>query len=122
MAKKRQRPEQICFACGKQKQIYTHLGGEQDKPLCSACNMRLRRDSPGAAQVRLCKLGMAAVGSMETMLALPVEEKQKRSLQDMQDELKLMIREVAYRRFDEMERKAFEAGMRPPVEGDVDDL
>jgi hypothetical protein len=32
------------------------------------------------------------VGSMETMLVLPVEDKQKRSLKDMQDELKLMIR------------------------------
>jgi hypothetical protein len=31
-------------------------------------------------------------------------------------------RDKAYRRMDEHERKAFEAGMRPPVEGDVDDL
>jgi hypothetical protein len=92
VAKKRQRPEQICFACGKQKEIFTHLGGEQDKPLCNACNMKLRRDSPGAAQVKLLKLCATAIGSVEAMLALPVEERQKRSLQDMQDELKLMIR------------------------------
>jgi hypothetical protein len=92
VAKKRQRPEQICFACGKLKEIYTHLNGEEDKPLCNACNMKLRRDSPGAIQVKLGKLGMAAIGSVEAVLGLPIEEKQKKTLQDMQDELKVMVR------------------------------
>jgi len=92
VAKKRQRPEQICFTCGKLKEIYTHLNGEEDKPLCNACNMKLRRESPGAIQVKLGKLGMAAIGSVEAMLGLPVEEKQKKTLQDMQDELKVMVR------------------------------
>jgi hypothetical protein len=89
---KRRRPEQICFRCGKHKEIYTHYNGEDDKPLCNACNMKLRRESPGAIQVKLLKLCATAIGSVDAMLALPVEEKQKRSLQDMQDELKLMIR------------------------------
>jgi hypothetical protein len=90
--KKRKRPEQVCIKCGKHKEIYTHLNGEEDKPLCNTCNMQLRRESPGAVQVKLLKLCATAIGSVEAMLALPVEEKQKRSLQDMQDELKLMIR------------------------------
>jgi hypothetical protein len=89
---KRKRPEQICFKCGKHKEIFTHLDGEEDKPLCNACNMKLRREAPGAIQVKLLKLCATTIGSVEAMLALPVEEKQKRSLQDMQDELKLMIR------------------------------
>jgi hypothetical protein len=45
--KKRRRPEEICINCGKHKEIYTHLNGEEDKPLCNACNMKLRRNSPG---------------------------------------------------------------------------
>ena len=89
--KKRKRPEQICIKCGKQKEIYTHLNGEQDKPLCNTCNMQLRRNSPGAIQVKLLKLCATAIGAVETMLGLPVEEKQKKNLQDMQDELKLMV-------------------------------
>lgn len=89
---KRRRPVEVCFKCGKQKEIYTHYNGEDDKPLCNACNMKLRRESPGAIQVKLLKLCATAIGSVEGMLALPVEEKQKRTLQDMQDELKLMIR------------------------------
>jgi hypothetical protein len=89
---KRRRPVQVCFKCGKQKEIYTHYNGEDDKPLCNACNMKLRRESPGAIQVKLLKLCATAIGSVENMLALPVEEKQKKTLQDMQDELKLMIR------------------------------
>jgi hypothetical protein len=90
--KKRKRPEEICFKCGKHKEIYTHLNGEQDKPLCNTCNMQLRRNSPGAIQVKLLKLCATTIGSVEAMLGLPVEEKQKKTLQDMQDELKLMIR------------------------------
>jgi len=90
--KKRKRPEQVCIKCGKHKEIYTHLNGEEDKPLCNTCNMQLRRESPGAVQVKLLKLCATAIGSVEAVLALPVEEKQKRSLQDMQDELKLMVR------------------------------
>jgi len=89
---KRKRPVEVCFKCGEQKEIYTHLDSEEDKPLCNACNMKLRRESPGAIQVKLLKLCATAIGSVEAMLALPVEEKQKRSLQDMQDELKLMVR------------------------------
>lgn len=90
--KKRKRPEEICIECGKQKEIYTHLNGEEDKPLCNACNMQLRRNSPGATQVKLLKLCATAIGSVEAMLGLPVEEKQKKSLQEMQDKLKLMVR------------------------------
>lgn len=89
---KRKRPEQTCFNCGKHKEIYTHLNGEEDKPLCNTCNMQMRRNSPGAIQVKLLKLCATAIGSVETMLGLPVEEKQKKTLQDMQDNLKLMIR------------------------------
>jgi len=89
---KRNRPVQVCFKCGKQKEIYSHLNGEEDKPLCNACNMQLRRNSPGAIQVKLLKLCATAIGSVEAMLGLPVEEKQKKTLQDMQDELKLMVR------------------------------
>ena len=89
---KRKRPEQICFNCGKHKEIYTHLNGEEDKPLCNACNMKMRRNSPGAIQVKLLKLCATAIGSVEAMLGLPVEEKQKKTLQDMQDELKVMVR------------------------------
>lgn len=89
--KKRKRPEEICIKCGKQKEIYTHLNGEQDKPLCNACNMQLRRNSPGAIQVKLLKLCATTIGSVEAMLGLPIEEKQKKTLQDMQDELKLMV-------------------------------
>ena len=92
VSEKRKRPIHMCFKCGKQKEIYTHLNGEQDKPLCNACNMKLRRESPGAIQVKLLKLCATAIGSVEAMLSLPVEEKQKKSLQDMQDELKLMVR------------------------------
>src|SRR5271157_6636533 len=55
---KRRRPVQVCFKCGKQKEIYTHYNGEEDKPLCNACNMKLRRESPSAAQVKLLKLPM----------------------------------------------------------------
>jgi len=89
---KRKRPEEICIKCGKHKEIYTHLNGEEDKPLCNACNMQMRRNSPGAIQVKLLKLCATAIGSVEAMLGLPVEEKQKKTLQDMQDELKVMIR------------------------------
>jgi hypothetical protein len=92
VSNKRKRPVEICFKCGKEKEIYTHLNGEEDKPLCNACNMKLRRESPGAVQVKLLKLCATAIGSVEAMLGLPVEEKQKRALQDMQDELKLMVR------------------------------
>ena len=92
VSNKRKRPEQICFRCRKQKEIYTHLNGEEDKPLCNACNMKLRRESPGAVQVKLLKLCATAIGSVEAMLGLLVEEKQKNNLQDMQDELKLMVR------------------------------
>lgn len=90
--KKRKRPEQVCIKCGKQKEIFTHHNGEDDKPLCNACNMQLRRNSPGAIQVKLLKLCATTIGAVEAMLGLPVEEKQKKTLQDMQDELKLMIR------------------------------
>lgn len=89
---KRKRPEQICFKCGKRKEIYTHLNGEEEKPLCNACNMQLRRNSPGAIQVKLLKMCATAIGSVEAMLGLPVEEQQKKTLQDMQDQLKLMVR------------------------------
>ena len=89
---KRKRPEEICFKCGKRKEIYTHLNGEEDKPLCNACNMQMRRNSAGAIQVKLLKLCATAIGSVEAMLGLPVEEKQKKTLLDMQDELKLMVR------------------------------
>jgi hypothetical protein len=92
VSKKRKRPEEICFKCGKHKEIYTHLNGEEDKPLCNTCNMQLRRNSPGAIQVKLLKLCATTIGSVEAMLGLPVEEKQKKALQDMQDELKLMVR------------------------------
>ena len=54
--------------------------------------MKLRRNSPGAIQVKLLKLCATTIGSVEAMLGLPVEEKQKKTLQDMQDELKLMVR------------------------------
>lgn len=90
--KKRKRPEQVCIRCGKLKEIYTHLNGEEDKPLCNTCNMQLRRESPGAIQVKLLKLCATTIGSVEAMLGLPVEEKQKKSLQDMQEQLKLMVR------------------------------
>jgi hypothetical protein len=89
---KRRRPVEVCFKCGKHKEIYTHLNGEEDKPLCNTCNMQLRRNSPGAIQVKLLKLCATTIGSVEAMLGLPVEEKQKKTLQDMQDELKLMVR------------------------------
>ena len=92
VAKKRQRPVQVCFKCGKHKEIYTHLNSEADKPLCNTCNMQERRNSPGAIQVKLLKLCATTIGSVEAMLGLPVEEKQKKTLQDMQDELKLMVR------------------------------
>lgn len=92
VSKKRKRPVEVCFKCGKQKEIYTHLNGEEDKPLCNTCNMQERRNSPGAIQVKLVKLCATAMGSVEAMLALPIEEGQKKTLQDMQDELKLMIR------------------------------
>lgn len=92
VAKKRQRPVQVCFKCGKHKEIYTHLNGEEDKPLCNTCNMQERRNSPGAIQVKLLKLCATTIGSVEAMIGLPVEEKQKKTLQDMQDELKLMVR------------------------------
>jgi hypothetical protein len=92
VSKKRKRPEQVCFKCGKLKEIYTHLNGEEDKPLCNTCNMQERRNSPGAIQVKLLKLCATTIGSVEAMLGLPVEEKQKKTLQDMQDELKLMVR------------------------------
>ena len=92
VSKKRQRPQENCFKCGKLKDIYTHFSGDKDKPLCNACNMKLRRESPSAAQVKLLKLSGTAIGAMEAMLGLPVEEKQKKTLQDMQDELKLMVR------------------------------
>src|SRR5579863_7947938 len=91
--KKRKRPEQVCIKCGKQKEIFTHYNGEDDKPLCNACNMQLRRNSPGAIQVKLLKLCATTIGSVEAMLGLPIEEKQKKSLQEMQDELKLMVRD-----------------------------
>ena len=90
--KKRKRPEEICIKCGKHKEIYTHLNGEEDKPLCNTCNMKLRRNSPGAVQVKLLKLSATAIGSVEAMLGMPVEEKQKKTLQDMEDKLKLMVR------------------------------
>lgn len=92
VSKKRKRPEEVCFKCGKLKEIYTHLNGEEDKPLCNTCNMQERRNSPGAIQVKLLKLCATTIGSVEAMLGLPVEEKQKKTLQDMQDELKLMVR------------------------------
>jgi hypothetical protein len=92
VSKKRKRPVEVCFKCGKQKEIYTHLNGEEDKPLCNTCNMQERRNSPGAIQVKLLKLCATTIGSVEAMLSLPVEEKQKKTLQDMQDELKLIIR------------------------------
>lgn len=92
VGKRRQRPQQICFKCNKPKEIYTHLNGDKDKPLCNACNMKLRRESPGAIQVKLLKLCATAIGSVEAMLGLPVEDRQKKSLQDMQDQLKLMVR------------------------------
>lgn len=89
---KPKRPVEVCFKCGKHKEIYTHLNGEEDKPLCNACNMKLRRDSPGAIQVKLLKLCATTIGSVEAMLGLPVEEQQKRTLLDMQDTLKPMVR------------------------------
>lgn len=92
VGKKRQQPEQICFKCGKLKDIYTHFNGEEDKPLCNACNMKLRRESPSVVQIKLVKLAGTAMGLMEAMLGLPVEEKQKKILQDAQDQLKLMVR------------------------------
>jgi hypothetical protein len=92
VSNKRKRPVEVCFKCGKQKEIYTHLNGKEDKPLCNACNMKLRRESPGPTQVKLVKLCATAMGSVESMLALPVEEKQKKALQNMQEELKLMVR------------------------------
>lgn len=92
VSNKRKRPVEVCFKCGKQKEIYTHLNGEEDKPLCNACNMKVRRESPGAIQVKLVKLCATAMGSVEAMLALPVEEKRKKALQNMQEELKLMVR------------------------------
>jgi hypothetical protein len=92
VSKKRKRPEEVCFKCGKLKEIYTHLNGDEDKPLCNTCNMQERRNSPGAIQVKLLKLCATTIGSVEAMLGLPVEEKQKKTLQDMQDELKLMVR------------------------------
>jgi hypothetical protein len=92
VGKKRKRPEQICFKCGKVKEIYTHADGDEDKPLCNACNMKLRRESPGAIQIKLLKLCATAIGSVEAMLGLPIEEKQKKTLQRMQDDLKLMVR------------------------------
>ena len=91
-SKKRVRPEGVCTVCAKRKAIYNHLGGDQNKPLCGACSMTLHRQSPGAIQVKLLKLCATAIGAVETMLGMPVEEKQKKSLQNMQDELKLMVR------------------------------
>ena len=46
----------------------------------------------GGNPSQAAQAGQAAIGSMEAMLGLPVEEKQKKTLQDMQDELKLMVR------------------------------
>jgi hypothetical protein len=43
-------------------------------------------------QIKLVKLAGTAMGLMEAMLGLPVEEKQKKILQDAQDQLKLMVR------------------------------
>jgi hypothetical protein len=54
--------------------------------------MKLRRESPGMVQIKLVKLAGTAMGLMEAMLGLPVEEKQKKILQDAQDQLKLMVR------------------------------
>jgi hypothetical protein len=92
VSNKRKRSEQICFKCGKRKEIYTHVDGQKDKPLCNGCNMKARRESPGAIQVKLLKLCATAIGSVESMLGLPVEENQRQKLQHMQDELKLLVR------------------------------
>jgi hypothetical protein len=92
-SKKRVRPEGICSGCGKKKPIYNHLDGDQSKPLCGACNMKLHRQSPGAVQTKVSKIGMQAIGSLDSLLGQPgVEQDQKNVIQQMQDGLKLMVR------------------------------
>ena len=88
---KRKRPREICFDCGKYKEIYTHAAEDSNKPLCSGCNMKRRRNSSGAMQVRLLKLCAATLGTVESMLGLPVEE-HKDTLESVQDDLKTMMR------------------------------
>jgi hypothetical protein len=92
-SKKRVRPEGICAGCGKKKSIYNHLDGDQSKPLCGACSMKLHRQSPGAVQTKVSKVGMQAIGSLDSLLGQPgVEQAQKNLIQQMQDGLKLMVR------------------------------
>ena len=67
VSNKRKRPVEVCFKCGKHKEIYTHLNGEEDKPLCNTCNMQLRRNSPRAIQVKLLKPDFALALTWRTI-------------------------------------------------------
>ncbi len=91
--KKRVRPVGVCAECGNSKPTYNHVDGDESKPLCGACSMKLHRQSPGAVQTKVSKVGMQAIGTLDSLLGLPgVEEKQRDALQQMQDGLKLMVR------------------------------
>lgn len=92
-SKRRIRPEGICCGCAKTKPIYNHVDGDQSRPLCGGCSMKLYRQSPGAVQTKVSKVGMQAISTLDLLLGLPgVEEKQREVLQQIQDSLKLMVR------------------------------
>jgi hypothetical protein len=89
---KRERPLGTCIICGKEKPIYTHLNGDKDAPLCGACNMRMRRESPDTVQIKVVKLAIAAIGNIDSMTGLDIEQHHKQELQAMLERLKILVR------------------------------
>ncbi len=85
------RPVEVCVGCTKTKPIFTHLRGDPRLPLCNACNMKLRRESPEAQQIKLIKLCGTAMGTVQSILTLPLEGGDQEAIERMRDSLRAML-------------------------------
>jgi hypothetical protein len=85
---KRERPMKVCSICGKEKPIVKHLNGDPSKPLCAACNMKLRRGLASTDQVKAMKLAVAVIGAMEQLLGLDLDSAHEQEIQAIQERVK----------------------------------
>jgi hypothetical protein len=87
---KRERSVKVCCMCGKEKPIVKHLNGDPNKPVCAACNMKLRRGLASSDQVRAIRLGATVIGALEQLLGLDLDNAEEEEIQAIQARFKSM--------------------------------
>ena len=90
---KRERSVKVCCMCGKEKPIVKHLNGDPNKPVCAACNMKLRRGLASSDQVRAIRLAATVIGALEQLLGLDLEGAQEQEIQAIQERVKSLASE-----------------------------